>query len=154
MSRLRVLWVGRTDKGFPREGVAHYERRIRPLVPLECIEVKAADHSGRNRVQALAAEADALLRRLGAGDTVVLLDERGAQPTSRELAGWLDALEQGPMAFVIGGAYGVDPAVRRRARRVLSLSRLTLPHQLVRIVLLEQLYRALTIRAGHGYHHG
>ena len=151
MQRFRVLWVGKTAKGFPTEGVAYYQKRIRPLAELECVEIRAASHSGRDPAQALQAEGAALLRRIAPQERVILLDEGGIELTSPRLADWL--AERQPAVFVIGGAYGVDPAVRARAEHRLSLSRLTLPHQLVRIVLLEQLYRALTIRQGHAYHH-
>lgn len=156
MAGLRVLWVGRSRKGFVSDGVAFYCERIRPLQPITCETVRAADHSGRTPDQALAVEADALLRRLAPEDPLVLLDERGQRPDTRGFAALLDELIDEPAGrptFIIGGAYGVDERIRRRAQRVVSLSRLTFPHQLVRLVLLEQIYRALTLRAGHAYHH-
>jgi len=150
--RLRILWVGKTGKGFAADGVAHYLGRIAPFAELDCVEIRAAGHSGRDPAQAMKEEADALLRRLGDQERMVLLDERGQALTSPQLAEWIEAHQ--PCTFVIGGAYGVHPAVAARAQARLSLSRLTLPHQLVRIVLLEQVYRAMTILHGHGYHHG
>ena len=154
MIRLRVLWVGRTQKGFVQEGVAHYLKRIAPLEPIECIDIKAARHSGRDSEQALRTEGDAILKRLGPGETAALLDESGKTLDSAQFAGWLERLERGRVTFIVGGGYGVSRDLRSRVDETLSLSRLTLPHQLVRIVLLEQIYRALTLRAGHGYHHG
>lgn len=152
MQRIRVIWVGKTAKGFPEQGVDHYLKRIGGLAQIECAEVRAASHSGRDPAQALKTESAALLRRIGKQDRVILLDERGIELTSLQLAQWL--AERRPAAFVIGGAYGVDEAVQARADDRLALSRLTLPHQLVRIVLLEQIYRALTIAQGQAYHHG
>lgn len=157
MTGLRVIWVGRSQHRFVEEGVAFYRERIAAFQPLELVEVRAAAHSGREPAQALRREGEAILRRIAPDEPVVLLDENGREPTTRELAHWLAAWQADagrPLAFVVGGAYGVDDAVRQRAGRVLALSRLTLPHQLVRVVLLEQLYRALSLQAGHRYHHG
>ena len=90
------------------------------------------------------------------GGAVVFLDERGTQLDSRELAGWLtDLREHGRRraAFLVGDAHGYDDDDRRRAERTLALSRLTLPHRLAQVLLVEQLYRAVTIVTGHPYHH-
>lgn len=156
MAGLRVIWVGKSQPRFVEQGVAHYRERIAPFQPIELVEVRAAAHSGRDAGQALRREGEAILKRIGPDDPVVLLDERGRQLSTRELADWLAARQaeaRRALTFVVGGAYGVDDAVRRRAGHTLALSRLTLPHQLVRVVLLEQLYRALSLLAGHGYHH-
>jgi 23S rRNA (pseudouridine1915-N3)-methyltransferase len=156
MAGLRVLWVGRSQQRFVEQGIAFYRERIAPFQSLELVELRAAAHSGRDPAQALRREGEALLKRLAPDDSMVLLDERGRQLSTRELADWLAARQAAggrALTFVIGGAYGVDEAVRRRADDVIALSRLTLPHQLVRVVLLEQLYRVLSLQAGHGYHH-
>lgn len=156
MSGIRIVWVGKTDKGFVAEGVAHYAKRIKPFQSLETVEIRPAVHSGRDPRQALELEADAVLKRLVGADPVVLLDEGGNQPTTRafadQLSGWLERPGGSP-TFVIGGAFGVDDRLKSRADFNLSLSRLTFPHQLVRVILLEQLYRALSLLSGHGYHH-
>jgi 23S rRNA (pseudouridine1915-N3)-methyltransferase len=107
--------------------------------------------------QALAAEGQAILKKIGAGDRLVLLDERGKSLTSPGLAQWLARVRRLPgssAVLLVGGAYGVSEEVKQRADETLSLSPMTLPHQLVRVVLLEQLYRAATILAGQPYHHG
>lgn len=157
MLQLRILMVGKTERGFVQDGVAHYLERLRPFAAVETVEVRAAAHSGRDAAQALEKESAALLARVQPGDPLILLDERGREMDTREFSTWLTGLagaSQGLMTFAIGGAYGVDGAVRERATASLALSRMTLPHQLVRVVLLEQLYRALSLAAGHGYHHG
>ena len=155
MSGIKVIAVGRTDKGFVADGLDFYQKRIRPFQPLDWQEVRPASHSGRDTDHALGLEAEAVLKRVGPTDTLVLLDERGKTPNTLEFAnllrGWLTA--PGDCAFVIGGAFGVAAPVKQRAAYTLALSRLTFPHQLVRVVLLEQIYRALTVIAGHGYHH-
>ncbi len=157
MLQLRILMVGKTERGFVQDGVAHYLDRLRPFAAVDIIEVRAATHSGRDAGQALEKESAALLARLQPGDPLILLDERGREMDTREFSAWLSRLgedSQGPPTFAIGGAYGVGDAVQARATASLALSRMTLPHQLVRVVLLEQLYRALSLAAGHGYHHG
>ena len=156
MAGLRIVWVGRSQHPFVEQGIAYYRERIAPYQALELVEVRAAAHSGRDPAQALRKEGEAILKRLAPDDPVVLLDERGREFNTQELADWLgerQAAAGRAVTFVIGGAYGVDGSVRRRAGMALALSRLTLPHQLVRVVLLEQLYRVLSLRAGHGYHH-
>ena len=153
--RLRVIWVGKTRKGYAQDAVEHFQQRIKPLGELECVEIRAASHSGRAPEAAIKAESDGILKRLGTRDVAVLLDERGAQISSPELAGMLDSAgmdDGGGLTFVLGGAYGVDARVKQHAAKSISLSRLTFPHQLARVILLEQLYRALTLRAGHAYH--
>ncbi len=156
MAGLRVVWVGKSQQRFVEEGIAYYRERIGPYLPLELVEVRAAAHSGRDAAQALRREGEAILKRIGPDEPLVLLDERGRQLDTAGFADWLGARQAvagRAITFVIGGAYGVDEAVRGRAADVIALSRLTLPHQLVRVVLLEQLYRVLSLRAGHGYHH-
>lgn len=157
MVRVRILCVGRTDSGFVRDGVSHYLKRLGPLQPVEWEEIRAAGHSGRSAEQALAAEGEAILKRIKPSERLIVLDEKGRSMTSPGLAEWLRHLhrmEISSAALLIGGSYGVSSQVSRRADEKLSLSPLTLPHQLVRIVLLEQLYRAATILAGQPYHHG
>ena len=157
MLHLRILCVGRTESGFVRTGVDHYLHRLRMLREVEWEEVRSAGHSGRPVSQALAAEGKSILKRVAASDRLVLLDEKGRECTSQGLAEWLERIQEtglSRLVLVVGGAYGHSREVRERAAEQLSLSRLTLPHQLVRIVLLEQLYRAATILAGQPYHHG
>jgi 23S rRNA (pseudouridine1915-N3)-methyltransferase len=149
--QLRIIWVGKTAKGFAADAVQHYRNRIAPFAGLECVEVRAAAHSGRDTAQAVKREAAAILRLLGAGDHIALLHERGREFSSPEFAAWIAARQS--LTMIIGGAYGVDRTIAARAEQRISLSRLTLPHQLVRVVLLEQIYRAMTILHGHGYHH-
>ena len=156
MLGLRVIWVGKSQPRFVEDGVAFYRERIAHFQPLELVEVRSASHSGRDAEGALRRESEAILKRLVPDDPVVLLDERGRQRTTPELADWLAGLQAQagrPLTLIVGGAYGVDEAVRRRADHALSLSPLTWPHQLVRVMLLEQLYRCCSLRAGHAYHH-
>jgi 23S rRNA (pseudouridine1915-N3)-methyltransferase len=144
-----VVAVGKVRDGHVRALCADYLKRARRLAPLDVVEV-------RDRKGDIEAEGKELLRALPAGATVVLLDERGDGPTSVELSGWLQTeADRGlkDLRLVIGGPYGISDAVRERARSSLRLSSLTLPHELARLVLLEQVYRAFTIARGLPYHH-
>lgn len=137
--RLRVLVVGKLkDRGL-EELESSFVKRSRSLVPIEVLELRSMDQlRGRLNPEWIA------------------LDERGETPTSPELASWIErAREAGrrQMDFAIGDAHGFTDEDRRCAKRVLSLSRLTFPHRIARVVLIEQLYRAGTILAGHPYHH-
>jgi 23S rRNA (pseudouridine1915-N3)-methyltransferase len=135
-------------------GYAEYAKRLSRDYLVELVLLKpAARDSGKPAVQLLAAEA-LRIRAACAGYTVVALDERGSAWTTRQLATRLkNWRERGQdVAFVIGSADGLDAAVKRDASAVFGLSALTLPHGLVRIILIEQLYRAASVLAGHPYH--
>ncbi|MEE8397055.1 MAG: 23S rRNA (pseudouridine(1915)-N(3))-methyltransferase RlmH [bacterium] len=156
MAEIRVIWVGKTRNDYAKDGVAFYQKRLKPYFPLKCLTIKGAAHSGRSAEAAVRAESDAILKALGPERAVVLLDEGGREFSSLEFGEMLRRTfdeRSATLCFVLGGAYGVDARVRRRADETLSLSRLTFPHQLARVILLEQLYRAASLRAGHPYHH-
>jgi 23S rRNA (pseudouridine1915-N3)-methyltransferase len=105
--------------------------------------------------QQKSAEGELILKQLQSSDTVVLLDERGHEPRSIELAAWLEKKQSTArrLVFVIGGPYGFAAPVYERANEKLSLSQLTFSHQMVRLIFVEQLYRACTIIKGEPYHH-
>jgi 23S rRNA (pseudouridine1915-N3)-methyltransferase len=151
--KLRVVAIGKDRSGLFAPAVDEYRGRLERYLRFELVEVpEARKHAGTPRAKD--EEGEALLGRLRDGERVVLLDERGTEETSaalaRRVARWL---EQGrDVALVIGGSDGLADAVRARADEVLALSRMTLPHRLARVVLLEQLYRAMTILRGEPYH--
>lgn len=150
--KLEVWFTGKTWEPFVREGMALYVKRLRPLLPVEVVEWKDAGQSA----DAPAREAREVLRRLQPADQLILLDERGSGYDSRQFAAFLQSrIERGGgrLVFLAGGAYGFDPAIRERSAASVSLSPMTFNHQLVRVVFLEQLYRAATILQGHPYHH-
>lgn len=152
--RFRVLLVGRTERGFVEEGTLHYLARVQRAHPVEVVVLPEAGKGDAAYQQR--SEGERLLAALRPGEKVVVLDERGTQLDSRsfaaKLGGWRD---QGvrDVAFVIGGAYGLTEEVRKRGDLLLSLSAMTFPHQLVRVLFAEQLYRAMSILQGTGYHH-
>ena len=144
--RVTILSVGHKMPAWIQEGFQEYTRRMPPEVRVELVELKP----GKSKAD----EGRALLEALPAGATLLALDERGkpvsTQGLSVMLSEWMrDAVQP---CFAIGGADGLSDEVKARAARLVSLSALTLPHQLVRVVLAEQLYRAWTILARHPYH--
>jgi len=157
--RLLIAAVGKLKQGPEREFCAHYLARaealgrslsLSPLAAVELSESKAASLPARQ-----AAEADALLAKVPPASTLICLDPGGKLLSSEDFAGVLAKFRDGGaggLAFLIGGADGLGQAARERADLVLSLGPMTLPHGLARIVLAEQLYRAMTILAGHPYH--
>jgi 23S rRNA (pseudouridine1915-N3)-methyltransferase len=153
--RLHLCAVGRLRAGPERDLVDDYLQRLdrtgRPLGLGPVNEHEVEDKRGGG----MAAEAALLSRAVPEGAALCVLDERGKVMSSPEfaeaIAGWRDGGRQ-DAAFVIGGADGVDPALRNRADLVVSLGRMVWPHMLVRVMLAEQLYRAATILAGSPYH--
>ncbi len=152
--RLTIVAVGRLKEPFWRAAAEEYAKRLRPYATVEIAEVPDRDIA-RDAAAARSAEADDILRALPPAAYAVVLDERGRERSSQELAAWLDELAVGGtshVAFVVGGSSGLDDRLRDGARETVSLSRMTLPHQLARVVLLEQLYRAFRISRGEPYH--
>ena len=136
-------------------GYADYARRMPPDMPLNLIEIKPGHRAaGEDGARARQLEADRILSVMPQGAVPVVLDETGVQATTRELADWMRGwMDEGVSpAFVIGGADGLDDNVKARANKLWGVSRLTLPHALIRVMLAEQLYRAVCILKRHPYH--
>ena len=155
--RMKLLTVGKTDIRWVREGLENYVSRIGHYVPFELKEIpELKGTSALSREQVKNREGELILKQIGSSDEVVLLDERGREMRSLELADWLgERLSHSgrDLVFVIGGAYGFSEAVYARSDGKLSLSKMTFSHQLVRTIFAEQLYRAFTILRGEPYHH-
>jgi 23S rRNA (pseudouridine1915-N3)-methyltransferase len=156
MLKLRIIVVDRTRSAFLREGESFYLRRLRKYVPVDWEEVKPTRIvKGKGEEEILNREGDSLTRKISPKDYLVALDRGGEPLDSEGLARWLEHLSRRPpggVSFVIGGPLGLSRSVRDRAQKVLSLSRLTLTHEMTRLLLLEQLYRAMTILKGEKYH--
>jgi 23S rRNA (pseudouridine1915-N3)-methyltransferase len=154
--KIKIIVVDRTRSAFLKEGESFYLKRLRYYVPVEWVEVKPARIiKGKHEEEILGAEGEAIARKMSARDFLVALDRKGDQLDSVELAQWLEPLAQHAPAgvvFLVGGPLGLSRALLERAEKVLSLSRLTLTHEMSRLLLLEQLYRALTILKGEKYH--
>ncbi len=154
--RITLLESGKTKDSFIREGVELFRRRIVHYVPFR-IETLPDLKNTRNLTmkEVQAKEGQIILKALKPGDFMILLDERGKEFHSISFAEYLNGLEGrvNHLLFVIGGPYGFSDEVYKRADALLSLSKLTFSHQLVRVIFMEQLYRAYTILKGEPYHH-
>lgn len=149
---VKILAVGKRHESWVAEGIERYEKRLRTPFTVEWVLLP---HSSFEGVRARQEESERILSRLSGDDFVILLDERGKLLDSPGLSSLLaDRLNASrTVVFIIGGAYGVDETVHTRANVVWSLSPLVFPHQLVRLLLAEQLYRAEQIQHGSAYHH-
>ena len=151
-----LLQVGKTTNRHLQAGIDDYTERIGHYMPFDIVTIpELRTTRSLTTEQQKQQEGELILRQTVPADWVVLLDERGREPRSVELAAWLGQRQQAArrLVFVIGGPYGFAPAVYGRANEQLSLSRLTFSHQMVRLVFVEQLYRACTIIKGEPYHH-
>jgi 23S rRNA (pseudouridine1915-N3)-methyltransferase len=153
--RIRLLALGSRTEDWLRDGVREYANRLPRELRFEIDELPlAARPAGADPGVAIRKEGERVLGRLKPGDHLVALDERGTAWSSRALATELGRWEadQDQVVLVIGGPDGLAPEVLARANQRWSLSALTLPHGIVRLLVVEQLYRAVTIRRGHPYH--
>lgn len=153
--KLVVVAVGGRMPAWIDAGFDEYAKRMPRASRVELVQIKPARRGpGAGPETALKAERDRILAALPRGCTRVVLDERGESVTSAALAQWLSSLLASgrDAAFIIGGAGGLHPELKAQAERCLSLSALTLPHGLVRVLLAEQLYRAASLLQGHPYH--
>jgi 23S rRNA (pseudouridine1915-N3)-methyltransferase len=152
--KLRVIAVGTRVPPWVREGYAEYSLRLQASLKPVLLEIEPGTRPGGSARRALESESRRLLAALKPAEFVVVLDEQGIEMSSVELAEWLGArMRSGQdLAFLIGGPDGFAPEVRARGDLELSLSRLTLPHALARVVLAEQIYRAHSLMIRHPYH--
>jgi 23S rRNA (pseudouridine1915-N3)-methyltransferase len=153
--RIRVIAVGSRTPSWVRESCTDYAARLRGRLKVKLVELAAGVRSGeKNARRAMREEGTRLLAELTPKEFVVALDEHGEEFATRAFAAWLAARENSgrDLAFLIGGADGLDVPVLARADFKLALSRLTLPHALARVVLMEQLYRAQSLLDHHPYH--
>jgi len=151
--RVEILAVGSLHRDL-EPAARHYLDLLRPLLPVAVREVKEVPLRGRSETEVLRLEGRRLLASWPRAPLVTALVVDGRPLASEAFAAWLGrSVEGGGVAFVIGGSLGLPPTVRDRCPERLSLSALTLPHQLARVVLLEQVFRAAKILRGEPYHH-
>jgi 23S rRNA (pseudouridine1915-N3)-methyltransferase len=155
--KLQLWSIGKDHEAYIRPGVEDFTKRISRYYPVEWTILPTPRNAGTlSQSDLKKKEGDMILEGLSKDDYLVALDERGRQMTSEGLAQFIQARGNDSvrnLIFLIGGAYGLDERVLQRASHKWSLSQLTLPHQLVRLVLAEQLYRACTIQRNEKYHH-
>jgi 23S rRNA (pseudouridine1915-N3)-methyltransferase len=151
---VQLIVVGETNVDFVKLGLEFYIKRLLKYTKFNIVTVQGAKLS--NPDYGKQKEGDAILKALKETDTLVLLDEKGHTFTSEAFAQKLQQYfnqASGNICFVIGGAYGFSPEVYKRANHIIALSKFTFPHQLVRLVFIEQLYRAFSILNNDPYHH-
>ncbi len=154
--KIKLVYVGKSKKGYLQGSLSDFYKRIQKYVSLEEVVIqdvpnaKSLDSFKRNDL-----EGKSVLKRLKDSDIVVLLDEKGKGYDSRGFAKFIEdkmLYSRQDMAFVVGGAYGFSPEMYERADFKIKLSDMTFSHQLIRLIMAEQLYRAMTIIKGHPYH--
>lgn len=154
---LILLTIGKTRTSYVAEGIGEYLTRLRRYVPYEIAELPDVKNAGKiGPEEQKEAEGRQILNYLSPSDHVVLLDERGKEFTSVEFADRLQSIMASGkkrMVMVVGGPYGFSQEVYRRGNEMLSLSRMTFNHEMVRLFVTEQVYRAMTILRGEPYHH-
>lgn len=149
---IKIIAIGKRHEAWVQDGIKRYSERLRAPWSVEWVLLP---HSAKEGMVARHEESRAILSRINDNDWVLLLDERGALEDSPGLSRRIEtSMTAGkPIVIVIGGAYGVDGTLSARASHIWSLSPLVFPHQLVRLLLVEQLYRTQAIASGHPYHH-
>jgi 23S rRNA (pseudouridine1915-N3)-methyltransferase len=155
MLTVTILMVGKTRESFIQEGLAFYQKRLQPFLHLTLKSVREEKEAGGLAGETVRVrEGERLRAQIPPRAFVAALTPQGREFTSEEFAAWLTRreLESRPLTFLIGGHLGLADGVIANAHERLSMSRFTLTHELSRLVLLEQLYRAMTIKAGHPYH--
>jgi 23S rRNA (pseudouridine1915-N3)-methyltransferase len=153
--KCRLLAAGTRLPEWVNTGFQEYQKRLRAPLVLELEEIPvAARRAGENPARAVAREGQRMLASISPKDYVVALEIAGTAMSTEKLSSWLgERLRDGkPLAFLIGGPDGLAPECLKRADQSWSLSPLTLPHALVRVVVAEQIYRAMSLTAGHPYH--
>jgi 23S rRNA (pseudouridine1915-N3)-methyltransferase len=155
--KIQLLVTGKTNQDFVQQGLDEYCSRLKHYLPfdLEIIpEIKNAKNLSFE--QQKEKEGERILQTIQAGDYIVLLDEHGKELTSLKFAGYLEKkmhILPKRLVFVIGGPYGFSPKVQEAAQEKIALSRMTFSHQMIRLIFVEQLYRAMTILNNEPYHH-
>ena len=151
MKKIELICVGKIKEPYLKEAIAEYQKRLTRFCNLSIIELK---DEGYNIAVATAKESAAIATKIS-NDVSILLDIEGEQITSKALASYIDkAFTNGAtkVQFIIGGSHGVDSAIKNAATKKISFGRITYPHQLIRVVCLEQIYRSMCILANVPYH--
>ena len=156
MRSIRLIWIGKTQFPFVQEGISLYLKKLSHYIKVETEEIRATKYASGKVAQWRRQETIKLLKCLNSNELNVFLDENGKRQTSIGLAQWFE--KQMPLGWkrvnlIIGGAYGFEKSLLPANVTYLRLSDMTFTHQMVRLILLEQLYRAFTIIRGEPYHH-
>ncbi len=155
--KIILLVIGKTDAGYFIDAVNEYQKRLEHYIPFEMQvipDIRNTKNMPADRQKEK--EGELILKSLQAGDYIVLLDEKGKEYTSLQFASYVEKKTHTVsrrLVFIIGGPYGFSSSVYDKANEKLTLSRMTFSHQMVRLIFLEQLYRAMTILNNEPYHH-
>lgn len=153
--RLEVLLLNKTKEPYLQEGIRDYQTRLKRFNPIELVEIKVKKLSTRSDSEIKNFESTLIDKRASEGSYRIVLDSRGQQLSSKKFASFLSDLELKSVqtaSFIIGGPLGLADEQLRKADYILSLSSMTYTHDMTRLILLEQIYRAFTIKAGTRYH--
>jgi len=153
--KIEFLFVGKTSEKYLAQGIDIYLKRLNRYVPSSIIVIPSSAESG-NRKNELKKESESILKKISERDFVIVLDERGQEFSSIQLSGLMNKsmLNSIPkIIFIVGGPYGISELISARANQVVSFSKFTFTHQMIRIFLLEQIYRSMTILRNEPYHH-
>jgi len=155
--RIVLIQVGKTEEDYIQKGISLYEKRIKHYVKFESLVIPALKNTRNlSRDQQKKLEAELILKNIPARSYVVLLDDKGKQFSSEGFSQFLQLKMNHStinLVFIIGGPYGFDELVYKKANERISLSKMTFSHQMVRLIYMEQLYRAFTILKNEPYHH-
>ena len=148
----KLICVGKIKEKYLKEAINEYQKRLSKYTKLDIVELKDITYDDIDKVKK--EEGENILKNIKNSDNVIILDINGQELTSAELAKKIEKLEQqnSDLTFIIGGSYGLSEEVKQRANYSLSFSKLTFPHQLFRVIFLEQLYRTYKIRNNESYH--
>jgi 23S rRNA (pseudouridine1915-N3)-methyltransferase len=152
--KLAFYSIGKTNHKYLNEGISFYTKRINHFMPFEVTELKIP--KTKSKTEALETEKDVTLKNINESDYLILLDEKGKEMSSTDFSVFLQKrflTLPNKIIFLAGGAYGFHQELYKRANDKIALSKMTFPHDLVRLVFLEQLYRAFTILKNTPYHH-
>lgn len=154
--KVTLLTIGDHEDKYLAEGFSLYEKRLQHYLSFDTMLIPSLKKKGQSKEAIMQAEAKEILKKIDSADLLILLDDKGKEFTSPELANQMQKYLNMPgkkMFFLIGGAFGFAPEIYQRANQKISLSKLTFNHQMARLFFLEQLYRAMTILKGEPYHH-
>ncbi len=155
--KIALIVIGKTDAGYFVEAIKEYTNRLVHYIPFEMVvlpDIKNAKNLSEN--QQKEKEGELILKALQAGDYLVLLDEKGKDFTSVQFASYIEKkmhTVSKRLVFVVGGPYGFSEAIYKSASEKISLSKMTFSHQMIRLIFVEQIYRAMTILNNEPYHH-
>lgn len=155
--KVKLICIGKTGKKFLEDGENEYMQRVKHYVQIERVEIPDLKNARKLTFEQIKQmEGKEILSKLGSGEQLILLDERGSLLSSVEFSNFVQQRFNAggkSLVFVIGGAYGFSPEVYEAAHGKISLSKMTFSHQMIRMIFFEQLYRAMTILKGEPYHH-